>query len=348
MAYRFKLNERIGKALQRTGREQIDAALGHLEASRSATAVHGARKCIKRLRALLRLARPGLAKSAYTELNTILRDAGRTLSTTRDRDVLLATIAELSVQAPQLRPALRQLSAALAHQAAQEPPAGKASPVTAAREQMELARERWRRLKLEQDAFEPLFEGLARGMRELAAAFDASDNGDEEAFHDLRKAIQRHWRHMRLIEAGWPAYFSTRAEEAKAIADILGRAQDLTLLLRHLRDGGPHKPSPEHLVAIEVLVRQQREALQQSARTRTRRLLADGPSALARRALEYWAAARMLEAAPPLPHELPTDDGQRAKPAAARPARRRSARAAAKASSPPAHAAAPTMSKPRA
>lgn len=294
MAYRFKLNESAGKALLRTGAEQFRCPLESLRDADTTSGIHGTRKCIKRLRALLRLARSGLHKSSYQNLNATLRDAGRALSATRDRDVLLATIAELSADSPEQQPTLRRISSTIA-------PAGEtanskpyAGVIRQARALLQAAATDWETLELSDDAFPTLAEGLARGLLEVGEAFEATESGDEEAFHDLRKTVQRHWRHMRLVEAGWPAYFVARADEAKTISELLGKAQDLTLLLRHLGDDGPASVSEDALARLRETVKERRAALQESARSHTRRLLAEGPRAHARRATEYWTAARTL------------------------------------------------------
>ncbi len=52
-------------------------------------AVHAARKDLKKLRALLRLARAGLGEETFVRENTALRDAGRALSAMRDAQVLV-------------------------------------------------------------------------------------------------------------------------------------------------------------------------------------------------------------------------------------------------------------------
>jgi CHAD domain-containing protein len=294
MAYRFKLNESAGKALLRTGAEQFRCALESLRDADTTSGIHGTRKSIKRLRALLRLARPGLAKAEYQKLNATLRDAGRALSATRDRDVLLVTMAELSAGSPDLQPTLRRISSTIAPAAETANTKPHTDVIRQARTLLQTAATEWETLELSDDAFPTLAEGLARGLLDVGEAFEATEGGDEEAFHDLRKTVQRHRRHMRLVEAGWPAYFVARADEAKTISELLGKAQDLTLLLRHLGDDGPASVSQDALARLRETVKERRAALQDLARSHTRRLLAEGPRAHARRATEYWTAARTL------------------------------------------------------
>lgn len=330
MAYRFKLNERAGKALLRTGAEQLRQALDTLGSGEAAAGIHGTRKCIKRLRALLRLARPGLEKSAYRHIETTLRDAGRTLSASRDRDVLIATATELSAGSPDLRTTLRRVCATIVPPDDASSSKPHAAVIAKARDLLQTATDDWQALELADDSFATLAAGIERGLRDLGEAFAATESGDEEAFHDLRKTVQRHWRHMRLVEAGWPAYFKARAEEAKEISELLGKAQDLTLMLRHLRMEPPPSVSGEDLGELIAAVEQRRAAFQDAARSRTTRLLAESPHAHARRAAEYWTAARALrEKNLASPAEIPLTEAAAAiRTTAARPTpRKRSPRA---------------------
>ncbi len=67
-------------------------ALRDADAGGRPDAVHTARKALKKTRALLRLARPGVPRAAYREQMRALRDTGRLLSGTRDAVVLAQTV----------------------------------------------------------------------------------------------------------------------------------------------------------------------------------------------------------------------------------------------------------------
>ena len=96
MAFRFKLNEPVEKGFRRIGLEQIERAERQLSASESLeVATHETRKSLKRVRALLRLARPGLGDTVYRAENARFRDIGALLSSARDSDVLLETVTKL-------------------------------------------------------------------------------------------------------------------------------------------------------------------------------------------------------------------------------------------------------------
>ena len=66
MTYRFKLQEPIGQGVRRIGLEQIEIAEAKLASKDDiSAAIHDARRCLKRVRALLRLIQPGLEEDLY-------------------------------------------------------------------------------------------------------------------------------------------------------------------------------------------------------------------------------------------------------------------------------------------
>src|SRR5262245_44083642 len=96
MAFRFKLNEPVQKAFRRIGLEQIERAERELSAGENAeVATHETRKCIKRVRALLRLGRPGLGDTVYRAENARMREIAALLAPARDSDVLVQTLTKL-------------------------------------------------------------------------------------------------------------------------------------------------------------------------------------------------------------------------------------------------------------
>lgn len=96
MTYRFELQDAsLTEAMRRIVRQEITPILGHLQEDHLApTVVHDIRKRVKKLRALLRLVRPGMRDVQAAE-NVILRDAGQALSGSRDAAVRLATFDRL-------------------------------------------------------------------------------------------------------------------------------------------------------------------------------------------------------------------------------------------------------------
>lgn len=96
MAFQFKLNEPVEKGFRRIGLEQIERAERQLSASESLeVATHETRKSLKRIRALLRLAQPGLGDAVYGAENARFREIAALLAPARDSDVLVQTVTKL-------------------------------------------------------------------------------------------------------------------------------------------------------------------------------------------------------------------------------------------------------------
>src|SRR6201999_1445400 len=88
-AYRLKTDEAAPVGLQRIAAGRARKARKKLDEVEDdgAAAIHGARKDLKKLRAVLRLVREELGEKAYRTQNRRFRDAGRLLSDTRDAEV---------------------------------------------------------------------------------------------------------------------------------------------------------------------------------------------------------------------------------------------------------------------
>ena len=97
MAYRIKLSETPQQALRRAGLEQIERAYSAISPARktggeTGRSIHETRKCLKRIRALLRLVRPGIDDDDFRRENARYRDIARMLSPERDADILPETL----------------------------------------------------------------------------------------------------------------------------------------------------------------------------------------------------------------------------------------------------------------
>lgn len=294
MAYRIAPDEPLEDALHRIGKEQLTRALKSLALKDTIKASHETRKAIKRLRALLRLVRSGIGEATFKRENSTLGDISRLLSGARDRDVIAATLAELAAHHPEFKAEADNLLISPQAATAPEP-----MPLDQARKQartgLEDCRKRWRALQLDAAAADAVLEaGLARSLRDLADALEEARDGEAEAVHEWRKSAQRHWRHMRLLEGAWPDYFNARHSEARAISELLGRSQDLTLVDACIRDAQRRIP-PKKMNALLAIIEAEQTVLREEARLRTGRLTAEGPRGHARRAVTYFKNAQPIE-----------------------------------------------------
>ncbi len=134
MAYRFTpADPSVAEAVRRIALSQITRALSALDgpAHDAPATVHDTRKTVKKLRGLIRLARPGFRD--YDVENAALRATGQSLAHLRDSDVMRQTLADLADGTA----AFPTLSAALdAHSATTRDPAATAAATTAARDSL--------------------------------------------------------------------------------------------------------------------------------------------------------------------------------------------------------------------
>lgn len=295
MAYRLKLNEPIDDAVRRILGEEIDAAVHELaEGKDRVKAVHEARKALKRARALLKLVRRGLPKDVYKDENRRFRDVARLLSGTRDRDVLVATAQTLAAgRSPEARKVADAIAAA--------PSASATGDARSAREAtadaiagLEKARAELATMRFDKKGFGVMLKGLERTYRDgRRAMHEVLDEHHDEAFHEWRKAVQAHWRHMALLERAWPEHFEARVTLAKEISELLGEDHDLAVLIDHLR-GDTGKGSATASGAHELVdaARGRQAEIRQLLRPKGEALYAEGAGEFSDRIAAYWTAAK--------------------------------------------------------
>ena len=256
--------------------------------------MHETRKSLKRSRALLRLVRDGLARSEWRRLNAELRDIGRALAGHRDQDVRRETIARLAADAG------RPLAAALERLQTGEAGSGSDAQVAqvAGTEAMRSAEARLRAVRSELAGLTLALEprtfaiGLTRthraGRKALTTARTAPS---DEAFHELRKVVQLHWRQMQLLGARWPDLLKARVARARALAKRLGLEHDFAVLAQWLQSK-PAGATPRTGVRLIVAAcREAQATLRESALREATRLFAGRPRAFASEAAAYWSTA---------------------------------------------------------
>jgi CHAD domain-containing protein len=297
MAFRFKLAEPFEEGVRRIAREQIERAQSQLKASGdSVVAVHETRKSLKRLRALLRLIRPALGESSFREENARLRDIGGGLSSTRDRHVLLETVAKLEANSSFGRKGLGQVMRDVLHVTnGREDPASEAAAIKQALSRLGEAKKRFAHLELDGKGFDIVGAGLEDCYRRARRAFrNAYAEPSDEHFHEWRKGAQQHWRHMALFSHAWTGCLNARVVEARVLSQLLGDDHDLALLVAFVHSQRGGELDTAQVAAIENVARQRQEELRTIAHPRGVRLFTEGARSLRRRMAAYWDAAVVL------------------------------------------------------
>ncbi|MBS1871297.1 MAG: CHAD domain-containing protein [Actinobacteria bacterium] len=296
MAYRLSSAEDVPGGVRRCAREQLAGAAEQLEgAGRDpVTAVHEARKHLKKTRALLRLVRPALGRKAYRAENDGLREAGLALSGTRDADVLVATAGALAEHAVGRLPAevFEALGGALAAEAADGRGAGlgDARDFASVVEQLRAAELRVERWPLDGADWATVVEGVTRAYARGREAFAAARATPEpELLHAWRKRAKDLWYHQRLLTPAWPALLEAQAEEAHALTELLGDDHDLAVLTARLADDArPLAPVVDARRAeLRALALHRSDELRAAAVRLGCRVYAESPKAFSRRLGRY-------------------------------------------------------------
>lgn len=298
MAYRFKLKESLARGVRRVGSEQFELAEGHLRnAEDPVRSIHETRKCIKRLRALLRLVRAAIGEKPYQHENRELQRIGRLLSPARDREVMRQTLDKLETRLSGNR---RVIVDRLRERLDQTTPQDTEEVCGQVLSSLGRAKRRFAQIKIQNGGFEALEAGLHATYRKGRRALtQAEADPDDEAFHDLRKSVQQHWRQMLLVSRAWPELSRARASAARDIAQILGEEHDHAVLAAFTNGHRGNGLAPEEIDIIHQDCRARQLELRSLALPMARRLFADGPRRFAHHMAVSWEAARDLDALEP-------------------------------------------------
>ena len=295
MPYRFKIHEPAEKGFRRIAREQLDSALAELAGPEtSPKCVHECRKSIKRLRALLRLTADGVGAKKARRRTKALGEIGRLLSARRDQTVMLETIDKLADEFPDGAAALAPFRGTLAARGAGEPDRLDRETADRARDLLIDEAKKIAGLNFKKHGFAALAGGLEDSYRRgRRAARYAYEEPTDENFHELRKAVQWHWRQMALLGRAWPDEFAVRVNAARELSQLLGDDHDLAVLAAAV-SAAPELTEEQKDAAIS-LCRRQQQILRTQAEFRVKRLFCEKTRDFTRRTGAYWDYGRALD-----------------------------------------------------
>lgn len=285
----------MSEAVRRVACAELDAAYAAVSSPPDRhRGVHDARKCLKRLRSLLVLIRPGLPEPVFLNLTERLRSIAKGLAPARDAQALLDAIDKLGSDPADDDDgtAMRGLSAWLQQQRRAAEKSLEGTMASEAMRGLFGLRPAMANLAVYPDAFHPVAHGLRDSYRSGRKAFGhAFASADDEAFHDWRKTLQRHWRHMQLLAPCWPSELSARAELSRNLSQILGDDHDLAQLCKLVAAPTMVFASPEDTAAFLKRCRRRQKTLRREAETRGARLFVERSKPFVERIEAYWNAA---------------------------------------------------------
>ncbi len=293
-SFRLRADESLKKGVRRIARKQLKKAVAELTESSGAAsgeAVHRARRRLKRLRALLRVARPGLQAKRYGRENAALRDAARPLSEVRDAGALVAALDKLrdhakGVEAAPFR-AVRKWLEGRRKEVRREVLEERKEPDTVAAA-LKKARRRARDWDVTGGGWDVVGGGLRQVYRAGRQALRAAqEKTNDETLHEWRKQ-SKYLRHaLELLEPLGDAAVKGARENAHDLGDQLGDDHDLAVLAGLLEgEGGPLAGAAA--AALRPLIDRRRAELQREAFSLGADLYRRRPKAFAGRLWPYW------------------------------------------------------------
>jgi len=238
MSYQLRNGETLGDNLSRVCRKQIEAAISVAkdEVKTDDTPVHEMRKHLKKARAALRLVRKEIGRGLFREQNRCLRDVGRLTSDIRDAEVRLQTVRQLQeVTQRNGRGAYEKLEAMLMLElenfmAAFAEWQTQAVPML---EQAGSALDHWTLDQFNCKQFACAVQTSYKQARQALA--EATANPSAENFHSFRTRAKTLWYQLRILRPVNPVVLKSLGDDLRSLADLLGRAHDLSFLGARLR-----------------------------------------------------------------------------------------------------------------
>ncbi len=248
----------LGLALMAFGSEQLRAAQAHLARQGAArhAGIHEARKCLRRVRAMLALGVDTLGSGAL-RLDIELAQLCRGLSRLRDAQAVIEALHRLdgdtrlppSMRSPAVKMARQQRDDILDNVLARD------IDFNQRRQRLLRAETRLERLDWSSLTRVDLRSALARSRRRMKRARrHAKESGaDHQAWHAFRRRLRR-WRQQNALLEEIAPKLSRSTKPSDELATALGDSQDDVLLLAHCGRGSPFPP--EIRVALRKALRQ--------------------------------------------------------------------------------------------
>jgi len=195
--------------------------------------LHLVRVTIKRLRAMLRLIRPVVSKTAFDRENVRLRTAARRLSVARDADVARQTLEMLRSSKGRERDATAIALAGFSKNGEPEADINKTMKQT----ELDLGQTRrnLHRLRISGREWKAIEPGLREVYRQCRKRMErALGQGDDDAFHKWRIRVKNLYYELQMLQSVWPAHLDKMVAGLGKLQDKIGADHDLVVLKRSL------------------------------------------------------------------------------------------------------------------
>ena len=295
MGYTLEENERLADSVKRMSVEQIDLALNNLSSVPDDLneSVHATRQSLKRLRALVALARGELGAEVFEREWTCYRSAGRLLARARDAAAVVETLESLLNRFSDELPAeafaaeRRYLEE---RRDAQFVRMVQGEGLEQAFEMLSSARERVAAWPLKRRGFKALRDGVRDSYRSGREGLrSVVRHPSPTNFHEWRRPVKLLWHQLQILTLIWPPVLSAHAEELHTLSDRLNENHDFDVF-RHAALWSKFEAQPDERQALVSLVERRSRELEAEALPLGERLYAEEPTRFMDRFENYWRA----------------------------------------------------------
>jgi CHAD domain-containing protein len=275
----------------------LDQALKTLQDNQplADAAVHSVRKQLKKGRADLRLLRKALGSQRYAYEDTVLRDVARPLTAVRDARTFMDTLdrlvehSDVQTQAlalDRVRQALRDEYGEVRQRVRDE-----GNTLELLEASLRAVRARAQRWPIGRRGWSVLGAGVKRVYRNgREACAVAQEDPSPEHFHAWRKQVKYLWHQLQVLQPIQLGQLTALADQAHALANVLGDDHDLALLAQKFLAESDRFPDRATMSTLGGLMARRRTLLQEQAMTLGHRLYEAKPRLFVDRLRAYWRA----------------------------------------------------------
>lgn len=287
MPFHFRRKESVKKAVRRLCCERLAGAMELLNRNARFETVHGVRKEIKKLRAVLRLVRGGIGKDTYNEHTNALRDAADRLTALRDAEVKLNAFDDLLKQSKGNGRRFLKIKAALRKNCrTEEDRVFKGGSIASVKGILGQEKKRFDHLKIKASGWRAIKPGLKNVYGRGRKAFETAEwDASPEHFHQWRKRVKDLGHQLRLLCPARPHKLHACTKDLDKLGELLGDDHDLFMLEQFV--AGKFGPAPGAKV-FRKLISARREELRSAALKLGRRFYPQKPGRFARRIGRDW------------------------------------------------------------
>lgn len=309
MAFRFENHETPIDGVRRIASERLEQAIAAagIRPRPSPDDVHEIRKDLKSLRALLQLARGHLVKTIRGQENVVLRDAGRTLSGSRDAAALLEALEKLfGTQEQPKGEALHSIGAQIVGRIRQQLLSEAARSLT--QRELRAVSELLSSMRTRIPDWVFATGVIQRGSMLLAPGLEHTyrrgrqhyrivetigmENATDELWHEIRKQAKALGYQLRLLRKIWPSALHAWIDALDELSDGLGDDHDFALIQQRILQLPFEATDTEQQVngrqALLRAIDRRRHRLKMFSLNRARMIYVEKPARFVQRLSVYW------------------------------------------------------------